>query len=246
MKRDDDPTRLADHVGLDHWIAGLLRSTGPYKVQPGRKRRVLLSLGHQEPRRAPRFLRPAIVVGMLIAGGAFASAAIGPWRGWQTLIVHAYQRVVPSWSSHAPVTVVERGWGQRSVVTQAASAAPPEEPAPRPLVTAGPTARREPVAKPRSHRAAPFAPAPRGEQDTRTVLEGMRALRVDRDPVRARALLASYLDRQPNGALAEEALALSIEAAVAHRDSDAAALAARYLRRYPAGSFCALARDAQR
>ena len=55
--------------------------------------------------------------------------------------------------------------------------------------------------------------------------------------MRARALLARYLGRHPNGALAEEALALSIEAAVAHHDADAAALGARYLQRYPAGPF---------
>ena len=73
----------------------------------------------------------------------------------------------------------------------------------------------------------------------------MRALRLDHDPVRARGLLANYLERHPNGALAEEALALTIEAAVAHHDGDAAALGARYLRRYPAGPFRALALRAQ-
>ena len=73
----------------------------------------------------------------------------------------------------------------------------------------------------------------------------MRALRLDHNPVRARALLATYLERHPNGALAEEALALTIEAAVAHHDGDAAALGARYLRRYPAGPFRALALRAQ-
>ena len=73
----------------------------------------------------------------------------------------------------------------------------------------------------------------------------MRALRLDHDPVRARGLLAKYLERHPNGALAEEALALTIEAAVAHHDGDAAALGARYLRRYPAGPFRALALRAQ-
>lgn len=77
------------------------------------------------------------------------------------------------------------------------------------------------------------------------MLAGMRALRVDHDPARARGLLATYLQRHPNGALAEEALALTIEAAVAHHDGDAAALGARYLRRYPAGPFRALAEQAQ-
>ena len=83
------------------------------------------------------------------------------------------------------------------------------------------------------------------ERETQSVLAGMRALRVDHDPVRARGLLSRYLDRRPYGALAEEALALTIEAAVAHHDADAAALGARYLRRYPAGPFRALALQAQ-
>ena len=73
----------------------------------------------------------------------------------------------------------------------------------------------------------------------------MRALRVEHDPVRARGLLARYLAEHANGNLAEEALALSIEAALAHHDGDVAALADRYLRLYPRGSFQALARQAR-
>ena len=73
----------------------------------------------------------------------------------------------------------------------------------------------------------------------------MRALRVERNPVRARGLLARYLADHPNGNLAEEALALSIEAALAHGDGDVAALADRYLRLYPRGSFRELATQAR-
>ena len=72
----------------------------------------------------------------------------------------------------------------------------------------------------------------------------MRALRVEHNPVRARGLLARYLAEHPSGNLAEEALALSIEAALAHHDVDVVALANRYLRLYPHGSFAALARQA--
>jgi len=87
---------------------------------------------------------------------------------------------------------------------------------------------------------APAAPSER--DDTTPVLEAMRALRVEANPVRARRLLAGYLDRHPGGSLAEEALAMSIEAAVAHGDDDAPALARKYVRRYPAGHFSGLAR----
>ena len=91
---------------------------------------------------------------------------------------------------------------------------------------------------------APAAPAMATDpaDDTTPVLEAMRALRVEGSPARARRLLAGYLDHHPNGSLAEEALAMSIEAAVAHEDDDAPVLARRYMRRYPSGHFSAVAR----
>ena len=92
----------------------------------------------------------------------------------------------------------------------------------------------------RARRAATPAAAP---DDAATIMEAMRALRVERNPARARQLLGRYLEQYPNGALAEEALALSLEAAVARGDGDAAALAARYLKLYPSGPFQALARQ---
>ena len=92
--------------------------------------------------------------------------------------------------------------------------------------------------------AGSAAPSPRTEmtEDTTPVLEAMRALRVEANPTRARRLLAGYLERYPSGSLAEEALAMSIEAAVAHGDGDATTLARKYVRRYPSGHFSALAR----
>jgi outer membrane protein assembly factor BamD (BamD/ComL family) len=69
------------------------------------------------------------------------------------------------------------------------------------------------------------------------LLDAMRALRVERNPLRARALLTAYLERHPKGELSEEALVMLIEAAAGNHDSDAQALAARYLRLYPQGPF---------
>lgn len=89
--------------------------------------------------------------------------------------------------------------------------------------------------------AAPVMAADAGD-DTTPVLEAMRALRVEGNPARARRLLAGYLEHHPNGSLAEEALAMSIEAAVAHEDDDAPVLARKYVRRYPSGHFSAVAR----
>ncbi len=278
MRGDDDsrdgqalergnPPRLTEESGVDPWLVDLVRSTGPYKSPPGRKQRVLLSLGRSNaPRRAPRLLRPAIVAGVLIGGCAFASAAIGPWRGW---IGRAYERLVPAASSVA--VSPERARTHRlvdrhavSVAAQPLAVARPPASGPLPEVAPPPDApvtSREQIVPPHLRSAAPPSAArdesghqetrheaarDREDEETRSVLAGMRALRVEHDPVRARGLLARYLDRHPNGALAEEALALTIEAAVAHRDGDAATLGARYLRRYPGGPFEELALRAQR
>jgi hypothetical protein len=259
-----NPPRLTEESGVDPWLANLVRSTGPYKSPPGRKQRVLLSLGRSRGGRAPLVLRPVIVAGLLLGCGAFASAALGPWRGW---IGRAYERLVPA---AEPVAVSpERGRTHRlvagSVATEAlAVATPPAESAPSPVSVSpfvAPVARREPVAPPHVRRVTPLPSAneqakgqekgqekapERAEEETQSVLAGMRALRVEHDPVRARTLLARYLQRRPSGALAEEALALTIEAALANHDDDAPALGALYLRRYPGGPFEALALRAKR
>jgi type IV secretory pathway VirB10-like protein len=208
-----------------------------------------------------------IVAGVLIGCGAFASAAIGPWRGW---IGRAYERLVPT---VAPVIVTAERAGTHPLVSAHAAtvaaqplavATPPaKSPLPDVAPPDAPVSSRAPIAPPHLRHETP-PPAAREEarreetrheaarerekqeQETQSVLAGMRALRVDHDPVRARALLARYLERHPNGALAEEALALTIEAAVAHQDGDAPALGARYLRRYPGGPFRELASRAQR
>ena len=94
---------------------------------------------------------------------------------------------------------------------------------------------KEPAAA-SAHPSGPAAPV-RNAEDMSALSQAMRALRVDRDPLRARALARQYLERYPKGAVAEEALALVVEAAAAHQDADAAALGARYLRLYPTGAF---------
>ncbi len=80
------------------------------------------------------------------------------------------------------------------------------------------------------------------EEDAALALAALTALRRDHDPARARAMVDAYLRAHPDGSMAEEALAIAIEAAAAHHDADAKALAARYLSLYPSGMFRALAR----
>jgi len=86
------------------------------------------------------------------------------------------------------------------------------------------------------------APAPPGAE---LVLTAYRALRAEHDPARAGLLLDRYLADHPDGALAEDALALAIEAAAGRDDARAAALGARYLARFPSGRYRAAAERAR-
>jgi hypothetical protein len=254
--RDVDPGSLRGQA-ID-----LLRVATPYQARAGRKQRVQIALAALPARRSRLLLRPAVIVAVLIGGGAVGSAALGRWP---RAVVEVYQRLVPPAATVDPAGAKERRSAHRRGSASAAPSAIPEGmtsavgepalaalpapvPAP-PLPTVAPPApthssavpsSKGPVAvpAPRARRAGPPASA----EDTTPVLAAMRALRRDHDPARARGLLATYLAQHPSGALAEEALALSIEAAVAHRDGDAGALAQRYLRLYPSGPFSALAR----
>jgi hypothetical protein len=88
------------------------------------------------------------------------------------------------------------------------------------------------------------AERPAAGEDPTKVAEAVRALRKQGDAAKAQALLDQYLRTNPRGALAEDALALSIEAAAARKDPRAADYARRYLARYPNGRFRAVAERA--
>ena len=104
---------------------------------------------------------------------------------------------------------------------------------------AKPTSTRHPPSVP-TVRSAPNATvrtSPEKVDDPSWVVDAIRALRQEHDPIAAKKLLSEYLTVCPNGALSEEALALSIEAAVESADPDALKLAARYLEEFPSGQF---------
>ncbi len=82
-------------------------------------------------------------------------------------------------------------------------------------------------------------------EEARLLLSAMRARR-EGDEARALELSRRYRASYPEGALAEEALAVSIESALAQRDQEAAALGRRYLQKYPTGRYRALAQRAAR
>ena len=253
--RDETPRRLIDDQDVAHaqvhvsdpseaWAVGLLRGAEPYRAPAGRKQRVQLRLGHVVRRRAPWILKVAVASLVLFGSAAIVRAGLGHWPGWVT---RAYERVVgPAPAARAAPARAHRTRREPTAIAhgdERADFEPPVAAAIAPAAAPERPALHEPAPASRPRRV-PIAPAPAASEDTTPVSAALRALRVDRNPARARALLAKYLGEHPNGALAEEALALSIEAAIAHQDGDVAALANRYLRLYPEGSFQGLARQA--
>jgi hypothetical protein len=98
----------------------------------------------------------------------------------------------------------------------------------------------KPGAAPRVRRSAPAGTPSASPSDVARIHEAAKALRGDGDPGRALRLLES--SEKVAGPLAEEALALRIEAAVAGGDARAKSLAQSYLSRYPGGRYRELAR----
>ena len=72
----------------------------------------------------------------------------------------------------------------------------------------------------------------------------LKALRRDGDPALAARLLEENRKRYPEGPLAEEALSLQIEAALALHDPRAHAFARDYVTRYPNGRYLDVAQRA--
>jgi type IV secretory pathway VirB10-like protein len=129
----------------------------------------------------------------------------------------------------APVVAVAPPREVQNKVAHPAPLPPPSSVEPTPEVES-PSAKR--------------ADKPRAGEDPSQVAEAVRALRKQGDAARAQQLLDQYLRANPRGALAEDALALSIEAAAARKDPRAADYARRYLARYPNGRFRSVAERA--
>jgi hypothetical protein len=197
-------------------LAQLVASAERHQTSPFAKRHVYSRIMREldaPPRR--RWTRPAFLgVGALLIAATAAAAGFGI--------------LTPSSAPLAP--------------TPSAVVEPPREPkrvVPPPVVAEQPAAAPEEKLEKTNDRRLD-KPLRAGEDPTQ-VAEAVRALRKQGDAARAQALLDQYLRSNPRGALAEDALALSIEAAAARKDPRAADYARRYLARYPNGRFRGMA-----
>jgi hypothetical protein len=243
--------------------ARLLRVLGPATLPPAAEGRVYASLGVKR-RMGPRVMRiVAVSAGTMVVTTVLGTALAMSLH----YILEARQPALPL----PPATPQARA--KRSVRVPPSEIW--EQPAPEPTSTpaaAAPVSSREqaeprpePLPAPVAFRPRNRAPSPRPAAETSSpavditaarvavappeeaalVLDGLRALRREHDATRASVPLARYIKRFPEGALVQEALAISIEAALVRGDQRAAAgLAEQYLKRFPAGRFVGFARKA--
>jgi hypothetical protein len=214
-------------------LAEAVAAMAPIAPTPARQQRILEAVlaGERRGRRGGAvWLRPAVAVAVLLfAGAGVAAATVGQsWvaRAWSRLTAPAPRSVAPP-PSRTPIGARVAAVGARVAPAGPAEAPPVAAPGPRP---------------PGSRLAA--RPRPSRGEDPSALVQAVGALRREHDPARAARLLDSYLRAYPRGALAEEALALKIEAAAALQSPRAALFARRYLRSYPNGRFRQAARQA--
>lgn len=216
-------------------MARLLRQTATPADSEARFHRVRRVLrGKRRRSLAPLVLRPAMVAAILI--GALAIAAASPSvRSW---VQRTIEKVRARPAASAPVT--SPAPAPRPPAPVIVAPLPVEEP---PRATPSPAAPKRPRPPAMAPRMA-TAPDPavtieqaRGRLESRTLVSAVGALRGDHEPETAAMFLTYYMQRFPDGELAEEALALSVEVEVARRSGKAVAVADRYLARYPSGRY---------
>lgn len=203
-------------------LIDLLRAADPTTLPEGQKQSSLAAILNPPRARPARRLglRPAMALGILVLAGASAVAAVG---------AHLLVRRGPAVEAPVVAPAVEPTPIRIHSVPAAAAPAPVNPmPTPTPSVGAAPAPRSRSWTAPRARAE--------GENPS-AVMDAVKALRQDHDPVAASRLLKEYLRQYPRGSLSEEARALSVEAAVARNSPDVPALAKEYLRLYPNGRF---------
>ena len=222
MERLIESKGKASPTEFEAELVQLIEACEPVVISEARKRQSLSAVynRHHEHRRTVRFgVRAAMAMGVLLVAGAATAAVFGVH--WKTPAPR------PAPMAAAPAPAVHHAPRARAELAPIAELEPPAEPAPEPELA--------PPAPPVHHARAAKS------EDPSLVVSAIQALRQDGDPERAGRLLAAYLRTHPRGALAEEAVALSIEAADARHNPAATTFAERYLKQYPQGRFRSVA-----
>lgn len=224
--------------GSERQLAQLLTTAERYKPDLIKKRRINVALSLGFERRSLRLWQSAAALGLLFAGTA-AAATLGEQFWSEPQEQEQEQAQLP------PQIPVARSTAPGGARAPARPAPPNKVPDPSPPAVAPPhlseAKGRGPSTPPRRVAATIKKPPARAGEDPTRVVEALRALRTEQNPSRAQRLLSEYMQTNPEGALSEEALALSIEAAHARKDPAAKGYARRYLARYPGGRHRRLA-----
>jgi hypothetical protein len=226
--------RLVDSKETQAEAREVLTLARPAAVTRARMQRVRWSLD-QRARANPLSSLPLLAAAAFLLLGAGALAALG-----SGLLTNRTENGVMTPAAVAPAK-------PKVLAPRAADAEKPASPGVERAVEP-----QDPAldgAPPSPHKERPLSPARPSSAvlnaDVERVHNAAAALRREGDPAKAAKLLES-INSQKSGPLAEEALALRIEAAMSQRDPRAREFATAYLGRYPTGRYVAVAREALR
>jgi len=206
----------------------LLAQARPLEPSAARKHRVWNALHASGMKRSIFRLSPAFAIAIVLFGATGASGMVARmWLRSHRPLASAAPPLAPQPAQRPPAIELPAIPHQNI-----APATTPPEPLRRPA-TFSPEAK--PAGRLRPPSTAPSADLVRSP-GAALMVQAMQARRAA-DYGRVRELAAEYRSKYPDGALQEEALALSIEAAAARGDADASRLASLYLQAYPTGRF---------
>jgi hypothetical protein len=227
-------------------LRDLVRSAEPFTPSPFAKRSVYHRVTRAGSTRWPRLVRAGALASVLFGGTAMASIAVGTYA-W--LRPAPRQSAAPSArpplprerqreprAAAAPASVASQGSGVTTPLS--ASGSSPQVAA----TAARPAGKPVSVARKHAQRQRVSSLLPDESEDPAEIMQAVRALRRDHDPLQAQRLLDHYLAIHREGAFTEDALALAIEAASVRQDPAARSYARRYLAQFPSGRFRDLAR----
>jgi len=221
--------RLSDSPAEDRLAARaqvLIRAMGRTVDSEERLRRVRRSLDAPAPAAASRWggWRVGLALGLLglSAAAAAGRATVSRVLGFDTSLEAPAAQATSTGRAKLPTAIT----APNPLPERAAGAVESRTPSAPATTASGPS------------RRAPLPPL----SDVARVHEAAKALRHDGDAERALQLLER--GRPVTGPLAEEALALRIEASMARGNGRQAKLAAAYLGRYPHGRYRELAKKA--